>query len=281
MGPSQFDTYSAPGDWALEPMTRASAHIETWRINAQNMTKIAGAVYGPGRTSERLHAVEGIRSLHVREPHKYTMPFIRNAWNTLKHRRAQEIKEITNVLRLRARVDRPTYDQPKSIGATIDPNADRTIFQRPDVFNVRDVVGYFQTEIARKMNAVKELADWLRYHNTPVWQIHTRTGAVPVPLELPGPPMTPEERRLAGTSSPLDKNGRKIGRDFDSHRGCISTEREHSGEIYKNLKQLSWSMCISLAKRRISNRTKRYQTTKFWTQYVIYADKQPMKIDKT
>ena len=34
--PDQFDTYSAPIDWALEPRARASSHIETWRINAKN-----------------------------------------------------------------------------------------------------------------------------------------------------------------------------------------------------------------------------------------------------
>ena len=148
--PNKFDSYSSPVDWAPESKARASAHVETWKINAQNMSRMFGAIYGSEHVQERLLAVEDLRLLHVREPHKYTLAFIRNSWNTLNHRWVQELKEATNLLRLHARVERPTYDQLKSIGMTIDPKTNRTIFQRPVVFNLRDVSGYFQTEIVRK-----------------------------------------------------------------------------------------------------------------------------------
>lgn len=141
MDPNQFDTYSAPSDWDLEPKTRASAHIGTWEINAQNMTKLFGEVYGPEHVSERLQSVDDLRMLHVREHHKYTLSFIRNSWNTMNRRWIQAIKEPTNRLRLRAQVDRPTYDQLRSIGMTIDPTTGGTISQRPNVFNVGDVGG--------------------------------------------------------------------------------------------------------------------------------------------
>lgn len=151
--PNQFDAYSAPIDWALASRTRASAHIATWHINSQNMTRLFAAVYGSEHLADRMQTVEDLRSLNVRDPHKYTLPFVRNAWNALNHRWIQEIKEITNVLRQHARVGRPTYDQLKSIGMTIDPATNETISQRPDVFDVRDAHGYFQTAIVRKMNA--------------------------------------------------------------------------------------------------------------------------------
>ena len=43
--PNQFGSYIAPSDWALEHRALASAHIETWRIDAQSMTKLFSAVY--------------------------------------------------------------------------------------------------------------------------------------------------------------------------------------------------------------------------------------------
>ena len=94
-------------------------------------------------------AAEDLGALRVREPHKYTIPFIRNAWFALNHRWAREIMAIANVLRLRARVDRPTYDQLESIGMTIGPLTRKTIFRKPDVSSVRADRGYFQTEIIR------------------------------------------------------------------------------------------------------------------------------------
>ena len=108
------------------------------------------AVYGSEHLAERLSAAEDLRAVHVREPSKYTLGFIRNASNTLNHRWIQEIKEITNVLRLHAQVERPTYEQLKSIGMAIDLSTNKTISQRPDGFPERNGNGYFQTEIVRK-----------------------------------------------------------------------------------------------------------------------------------
>ena len=201
-------------------------------------------LYGYDRTNERLQAVGDLRLLHAREPRNYTLAFVRNSWNTLNHRWVQEIKEGTNLLRLHARVDRPTYDQLKSIGMTIGPSSNKTIFQRPEVFNVIDVSGYFQTEIVRKMNAEKELEDWPHYHNTPARPTNTGTGAVPVPTGIPGPPMTP-----AATNSPTNKHGVNICWNYNSNLGCGNHECTHSHELYKNPSQLSWAMQIVLAKR--------------------------------
>ena len=246
--PNHFDTYAAPGGWVLEPKARVSSHIETWRINAQNMTKMFGTVYGLEHVGERMQAVEDLRLLHVKEPHKYTLGFVRNAWNTLNHRWVQEIKEAANLLRLHAQVERPTFDQLKSIGMTIEPTTGTTIFKRPNVFNVMDLNGFPQTEIVRKMNAEKELADWHHYHNAPTKQVTIRTGAVPVG-ELPGPPITSAERRMAGTTAPLDKWGRRMCWNFNSHLGCKSQDCQHVHETIKKPDQLSWSMRIVMAKR--------------------------------
>ena len=113
---------------------------------------------------------------------------------TLNHRRIQGLKESTNLLRLHANVERPTYDQLKAIGMTIGPSKGLTIFRFPTVLNLRDANGYFQTEIVRKMNAEKELADWYHYRNASTRNLNTRAGAVGDLVGLPGPPMTPVER---------------------------------------------------------------------------------------
>ena len=87
--PNQFDAYQAPCEWTLEQKTRASAHIEAWRINALNMSKMFAAVYGADHLDERVSAVEDLRAFHIRGPRKYTLAFIRNAWNALDQRTHQ------------------------------------------------------------------------------------------------------------------------------------------------------------------------------------------------
>ena len=208
--PNQFDSYLCPADWALESKTRQSAHIETWEVNSHNTSRLFAAVYGSERLNERLIAVEDLRALHVRDPRKYTLPFARGAWGTPNHRWIQEIEESTNLLRLHANVERPTFDQLKAIGMTIGPAAGVTIFRFPATFNLRGPNGYFQTEIVRKMNAEKELADRYHYRNKSTRNANTRTGAVGDFVGLPGPPMTAVERRLAGASAPVDKAGKKL-----------------------------------------------------------------------
>ena len=76
------------------------------------------------------------------------------------------MEEAANVLRLRANVERPTYEQLKAIGLTIGPNTGGTLSQRPTAFNLRGTGGYFQLEIIRQMAAEKELGDWRHYHNS-------------------------------------------------------------------------------------------------------------------
>ena len=200
--PHHVDSYVSPIDWALETKARPAAHVETWKINDQNMSKQSPQLYGSEPLNGRLQEVEDLRSLHIREPHKYTLPFVKGAWGTLNYRLIQELKEAANILRLRAVVERPTYDQLKAIGMTINPTSGKTIFQMPSIFQVRGPLGYFQTEIVRKMNAEKELSDWHHYHSAPLRNNNIRTGEAPEQQSLRGPPLTPMERRLASSSSP-------------------------------------------------------------------------------
>ena len=155
-------------------------------------------------------AVGDLRVVPVRGPHRYTLPSIRSPWVTLSHRWIQEIEESTNILRLRANVARPTCDQLKAIGMTIDQNTGVTICHHPTTFNVRDASGYFQAEIVRKMNAEKELSDRHHYHGASIRNVNNRTADAPEPVGLPGPPLTAVERRLAGSSSLDDKSGGEL-----------------------------------------------------------------------
>ena len=71
---------------------------------------------------------------------------------------------MTNVLRMHAQVERPTFAQLRSIGMTVVTSTGATVYQRPTTFRLTDPQGYFVTEIARRMNEEKELNDWNYYH---------------------------------------------------------------------------------------------------------------------
>ena len=55
--PDHFDPYVFPPDWAMGSKSRQPDHIETWRLGAQNMSKLFAAAYGAGRLNERLLSV--------------------------------------------------------------------------------------------------------------------------------------------------------------------------------------------------------------------------------
>ena len=59
--PNHIDSYVFPSGWALEPKSRQSAHIATWRAQAQNMSKMFAAVYWSGQLNGRFLAVDDIR----------------------------------------------------------------------------------------------------------------------------------------------------------------------------------------------------------------------------
>ena len=151
-GPTrEFDKYTSPSGWTIEARARASHPIETWKINAANMSRMFAAVYGAELMQGRLAAIEYLRSLHIDYPRKYTLSSLRSAWGTLNYRWVQELRDMTNTLRMHAQVERPTFAQLRAIGMTVITATSRAVYQRPTAFNLADPKGYFATEIVRRM----------------------------------------------------------------------------------------------------------------------------------
>ena len=94
---------------------------------------------------------------------------------------------MTNILRMHAQVERPTFAQLRPIGITVVAATGMTVYQRPNTFDLRDPHGYFVTEIVRRMNEEKELNDWNSYHSVSHRPGNQRVGALPL-VGLPGPP---------------------------------------------------------------------------------------------
>ena len=205
-----FDRYAFPSGCPIEPRAREPHHVETWKINASNMARMFSAVYGAELLQERLGAIEYLRSLHIDYPRKYTLSSIRSAWGTLNYLWVQELRDMTNILRMHAQVDRPTFAQLRSIGMTVVVSTWKTVYQRPTTFNLTEPPGYFATEIVRRTNEEKELNEWDSYQTSVPRGGNPRVGALPEPTGLPGPPMTPVERRLAGKEAPKTASGSRI-----------------------------------------------------------------------
>ena len=56
--PRGFGRYVSPSGWTLENRARCSQHIETWRSNAINLSRMFAAIYGADWLQERVDAVE-------------------------------------------------------------------------------------------------------------------------------------------------------------------------------------------------------------------------------
>ena len=244
-----FDKYVAPSGWTIAPRARASHHVETWKINATNMSRMFAAVYGGELLQERLDAIEHLRFLRVEYPHKYTLRFAKSAWRPLNYRWVQEMREMTNILRIHAQVEQPTFAQQRSIGVTVVTSTGETVYRLPKTPNLSDPAGYFVTEVVRMMHEEKELNEWNSYHSGAPLPGNQRVGALPPPLGLPGPPMTPVERRLDGKDAPKTPSGGRIFWNYNSHIGCSDASRPRARNFYQNYGQLSYALKIALAQR--------------------------------
>ena len=213
------------------------------------MSRMFAAIYGSELLQERLDAAEYLRSLHIDYPHKYTLLFVRSTCGKLNYRWVQELREMTNVMRMYAQVERPTFAQLRSIGTTVVTAAGLTVYQRPNTFDLRGTKGYFATEIPRRMNDEKELNERNAYHSGGPRTGNPRVGALQPMTGMRGPPMTPSERRIAGKEAPKTPAGDRIFWNYNSHLGCSETARTRAHQFYNNYEQLSYALKIALLKR--------------------------------
>ena len=94
---------------------------------------------------------------------------------------------MTNMLRMHAQVELPTFAKLRSIGMTVIAATGRAVYQRPTTFDLAGPEGYFPTEIVSRMNEEKELNEWNSYRTTGRRPNNPRVGAVPESTGLPGP----------------------------------------------------------------------------------------------
>ena len=213
--PRDFDKYIAPSTWTLESKSKSSQHAETWRTNAVNMARMFSALYGAEYLDERVKCIEHLRQMHLSYPHKYPLGFVKNTWGTLNVRWVQDLKAMTDTLRLYAKVERPTFQQLQAVGMTVVTSTGETLYRRPDTFDMTSPTGYFVSEILRKLNDGKELKDWAYYHSgsgthpSRVSGLNTDNVDQEHP-SLPGPNLTPAERRVAGSKGPVNSAGVKL-----------------------------------------------------------------------
>ena len=102
----------------------------------------------------------------------------------------------------------------------------------------------------------KELTSWSQYHGARIPR--DRAGATPAEnVGLPGPPMTPAERRIDGHTDPQTDNGLRICWNYNSHLGCTYTARPRASEYYENYDSLTPAFKIALVKRSGFKKEKR------------------------
>ena len=98
----------------------------------------------------------------------------------------------------------------------------------------------------------EELSSWSNYHSAGPGQriARDRVGAISeTSTVLPGPPMTPTERRAASQSAPKTADGRTICWSYNSHMGCSDNDCSRAHEFYKNFGMLTHAVKICLVKR--------------------------------
>ena len=144
--PIELDKSTSPNGLALESRNRDSQHIETWKVNAVNMSNMFVLVYGLEWLGARLGSSGELRDIRREAPRKYTLGFARDAWGLSIADLWQELRDRTNMARLRARVERPTFEQIELIGLIAVRSTGGMVFQRANAFDLSGPIGYCQSD---------------------------------------------------------------------------------------------------------------------------------------
>ena len=134
------------------------------------------------------------------------------------------------------------------VGVTIVSPAGTTVFQKPRAFDMDGTLGFFQAEVVRSLFDDKELSSWSQYHGARLPRDRVGANATET-AGLPGPPMTPDERRIAGSTAPKTDQGLMICWAYNSHLGCSESACTRAREFYKNYDALTPAVKIAVIKR--------------------------------
>lgn len=138
------------------------------------MDRAFSLIYGDGWLDGRLLAIDKLMTLHVDNPGNLPCLSPGTDGGSLNYR--CEIRDLSNISRLRAKVDIPTFEQLKLICMTEVQSAGLTVPQKRNDFDLDDPSGYFRPDIVRMVLGGNGLISWPQYHGARI----PRVGSVPI-----------------------------------------------------------------------------------------------------
>ena len=167
------------------------------------------------------------------------------------------LKETVNHLCLLRKVERPTFEELKETGMSID-SAGCNLFRLPDIFNLADPSGYFQHQLLGALGRDFERNKWDQYYKIPANVPNRKAGNGPSSY---GPPLTTRERRICSLNAPETTQGSTICWDSNSHLGCSNPQCPRSvsgGHVqFRNFETLCNPLRMYLLKKGGLKRTRR------------------------
>ena len=251
--PSDLDKYRAPAEWTLEAKRPRSTLIEAWRRNALNQALMFPLLYGndasaglPRLTPSR-SAIERLHQLHLTNPDKYTLSFVKKTRAMLNSRRVEELKEQVNKICLLRKVERPTFAELKETGLSPDP-VGQSILRFPTTFDLDSPHSFFQQHVLGSFERDFDRLRWGQYRKSPL-PPSGRNAGTPTPIGLN---MTTRGRRFRVLQAPRATQGSTICWDFNAHHGCSETPCAYfpSGgkQTFRNYETLKTPLEIYLLK---------------------------------
>ena len=268
--PSELDNYRPPPDWTLEPKKPKSVTLETWRRNALNQALVFALIYGntdgvdlPHLAPRRV-AIEKLYQLHLSNPNKYTLRFATRTWESLNSKWVLSLKENVNRLCLLRKVERPTFEELKETGLSLDPYGNN-IYSLPNTFDLESPTEYFHTQILGALERDFDRTRWGQYYRNPSTGATRNAGDVDMTTPMVyGPSLNSKERRICALNSPKTLQGHIICWDFNSHLGCNKKpcpRCDGGGKAtFRNPETLCGPLRIYLAKRGGSKDAKEFQS---------------------
>lgn len=136
----------ATADQRPAPPTR----LDEWLARVKRQNEVWRLVYGEEWREVRESAVDTLAGWHQECPHKWPLHVVMDAWEELRWRFLEEVKEVIRLLKKEAKRESVTLSEFRFY-ALLPGRDGRAWLQMPNTFDIKNPEGWFQSELAPRI----------------------------------------------------------------------------------------------------------------------------------
>ncbi|CAE8697726.1 unnamed protein product [Polarella glacialis] len=229
-----FDTYAQTADLKIEKRPCAPTAVSQWYRAALRQAWAFACVHGQEHYPVLESAAAHLLKLSEEQSYAWPAQMVFAAWEELRGRFVEEVREIDRQLLRSTGEESPTFERMRFFATAPDAQGEPWL-RLPRTFCLEDPLEYFQTDILARHGRLFLRASW-----------NTALKKMP---GLGGPAGAPKEHGRSLDQRPKDSAGKYLCWDAASHAGCPRAKECTHARKPIGYKTVDWSVQLQLLRR--------------------------------